>query len=66
MNLSDEEKKGGVITTSAGNHAQAMAYQGGKFNIPVTVVMPKTAPVVKVILYLNANFFSNFRCKRLI
>ncbi|XP_039274664.2 L-threonine ammonia-lyase-like isoform X1 [Styela clava] len=48
MNLTEEQKKRGVVTTSAGNHAQAMAFQGGKLGIPVTVVMPKTAPLVKV------------------
>ncbi|XP_039255264.2 L-threonine ammonia-lyase-like isoform X1 [Styela clava] len=48
MNLTEEQRKLGVITTSAGNHAQSVAYQGGKLGIPVTVVMPKTTPLVKI------------------
>jgi len=48
MNLTEEQKQRGVVTTSAGNHSQAMAYQAGKLNIPVTVFMPETAPRVKV------------------
>nr|XP_002129370.1 uncharacterized protein LOC100178137 [Ciona intestinalis] len=48
LKLSDEQRRGGVVTTSAGNHAQALAYQGRKLNIPVTVVMPMQAPLVKV------------------
>ena len=42
--LSAEQKKRGVIAASAGNHAQALAYQGRLFGIPATVVMPKFAP----------------------
>ena len=38
----------GVITASAGNHALALAYHGKTLGIPVTVVMPKWAPIVKV------------------
>lgn len=37
-----------MIAVSAGNHAQAMAYHGKQLNIPVTVVMPKTAPIMKI------------------
>jgi len=54
LNLSDEEKSRGVITTSAGNHAQALAYQGSKLGIPVTVVMPVQAPRVKVFIKCEA------------
>ncbi|XP_023338586.1 uncharacterized protein LOC111709202 [Eurytemora carolleeae] len=46
--LSKEQKKIGVIAASAGNHAQALAYHGGQLNIPVTVVMPIVAPIMKV------------------
>lgn len=46
--LSAAQRKRGVITTSAGNHAQSMAYQGRKLGIEVTVVMPVIAPQVKV------------------
>lgn len=37
-----------MVTTSAGNHSQALAYQAGKLGVPVTVFMPCTAPLVKV------------------
>jgi threonine dehydratase len=46
--LSREQQKRGVIAASAGNHAQALAYQGGLLGIPATVVMPKFAPLIKV------------------
>src|SRR6266571_9018284 len=46
--LSPEQKKRGVIAASAGNHAQALAYQGKLLGIPATVVMPKFAPLIKV------------------
>ncbi len=46
--LSDDEKKRGVIAASAGNHALALAYHGQDMGIDVTVVMPKWAPLVKV------------------
>jgi threonine dehydratase len=42
------EGGGGVIAASAGNHAQALAYHGQELGVPVTVVMPKWAPLVKV------------------
>ena len=43
-----DQQKRGVIAASAGNHAQALAYQGRLLGIPATVVMPKFAPLVKV------------------
>jgi threonine dehydratase len=46
--LSRDQQKRGVIAASAGNHAQALAYQGGLLGIPATVVMPKFAPLIKV------------------
>ena len=48
IQLSDEQKKRGVIAASAGNHAQALAYQGKLLGIPATVVMPQYAPLIKV------------------
>ena len=76
MMLSEDQKKCGVIAASAGNHALALAYHGGKLSkyykfcndsrknniviveklfsyipkldIPVTVVMPVVAPIMKV------------------
>ena len=46
--LPPEQQKRGVIAASAGNHAQALAYQGKLLGIPATVVMPKFAPLIKV------------------
>ena len=38
----------GVIAASAGNHALALAYHGHQMDIPVVVVMPEVAPLMKV------------------
>jgi threonine dehydratase len=46
--LSPHQKKRGVIAASAGNHAQALTYQGKLLGIPATVVMPQYAPLIKV------------------
>lgn len=48
LQLNGEQKKKGVISASLGNHAQGLCYHGLKLNIPVTVVMPVTAPIMKV------------------
>lgn len=48
LQLSEAEKQAGVICASAGNHALAVAYHGGKLGVPVRVVMPKFAPLIKV------------------
>lgn len=48
MQLTEEEKARGVIAASAGNHAQGLAYHGARLGIPVTIVMPKPTPTVKV------------------
>ena len=48
LHLDEEERRRGVVTVSAGNHAQAVAWHGGRLGIPVTVVMPETAPLIKV------------------
>lgn len=45
--LSPEARERGVIAASAGNHALAMAFHGQRLGIPVTVVMPRTAPLIK-------------------
>jgi len=47
LQLSPQQKQTGVIAASAGNHALGLAYHGQLLNIPVTVVMPKFAPIVK-------------------
>ena len=46
--LTQEEKERGLITASAGNHAQGVAYAAQAAGIPATVVMPTTTPLVKV------------------
>lgn len=46
--LPDEERRRGVITFSSGNHAQGVALAAKLFGIHATVVMPTTAPAVKV------------------
>jgi threonine dehydratase len=48
MLLSPEQKQRGAISASAGNHALGMAYHGGLLEVPVTVVMPRFAPLIKV------------------
>src|SRR5690242_6867999 len=48
MQLTDEEKKRGVIAMSAGNHAQGVAYHAGRLGIPATIVMPSFTPNTKV------------------
>jgi threo-3-hydroxy-L-aspartate ammonia-lyase len=47
LQLSEAERRSGVITHSSGNHAQAVALAGQLVGIPVTVVMPRNAPAVK-------------------
>ena len=46
--LSQEELDRGVITASAGNHAQGVAYAAKQANVPATIVMPTTTPLIKV------------------
>ena len=46
--MSDEEKQKGLITASAGNHAQGVAYAARKFGVPATIVMPVSTPLLKV------------------
>lgn len=46
--LDDERRRRGVVAASAGNHALGVAYHGKLLGIPVTVVMPKFAPLIKV------------------
>ena len=48
LQLTPEQRRRGVIAASAGNHAQGVAYHGSLLGIPVTVVMPKFAALVKV------------------
>ncbi|XP_047475151.1 basic proline-rich protein-like isoform X3 [Penaeus chinensis] len=46
--LDESQRKKGVIAASAGNHALALSYHGQDLGIPVTVVMPLVAPIMKV------------------
>ncbi len=48
LQLSAREAKAGVIATSAGNHAQGLAYHAQRLGVPVTIVMPEATPFVKV------------------
>ena len=48
MRLHPEERSAGVITASAGNHGQGVAYAAAAFNIPATVYVPETANQLKV------------------
>ncbi len=48
LQLDEAEKARGVIAASAGNHAQGLAYHGAKLGVPVTIVMPRQTPMVKV------------------
>ena len=47
LQLSDAARRGGVVAASAGNHALALAWHARDLGIPVTVVMPKVAHLVK-------------------
>ena len=46
--LTKEEREKGLITASAGNHAQGVAYAAKKFECKATIVMPTTTPLIKV------------------
>lgn len=48
LQLDEEQRSRGVIAASAGNHAQGLSYHGTRLGMPVTIVMPKTTPTVKV------------------
>ena len=46
--LTEEERTRGIIASSAGNHAQGVAYAAKQANIQSTIVMPKTTPLIKI------------------
>jgi threonine dehydratase len=46
--LTEEQRRRGVIAASAGNHSQGLSYHGRRLGVPVTIVMPRTTPTVKV------------------
>jgi len=49
LQLSDAERKGGVIAVSAGNHAQGVAHHAHRLGIPATIVMPTSTPYTKIV-----------------
>ena len=71
MQLDAEQRRRGVIAASAGNHAQGIAYHGALLDIPVTVVMPRFAALIKVsncralgaTVVLHGNDLSDARAK---
>ena len=48
LTLSDAQRAAGLVTVSAGNHAQGLAFAAGQLNVGCTVVMPDTAPAAKI------------------
>jgi len=48
LQLTEDERRRGVIAASAGNHAQAVAYHARRLGIPATIVMPIGTPTIKV------------------
>ncbi|MBR0398268.1 MAG: threonine ammonia-lyase [Eubacterium sp.] len=46
--MSEEDRARGLITASAGNHAQGVAYAAKAYGVPATIVMPTTTPLIKV------------------
>jgi threonine dehydratase len=48
LTLGENARKAGVIAASAGNHSQGLAYHAARLGIPVTIVMPRTTPFMKV------------------
>ena len=48
LQLTEEQRARGVIAASAGNHSQGLSYHGTRLGVPVTIVMPRTTPTVKV------------------
>ena len=75
VSLSAADRKRGVITMSAGNHAQAVAYHAARLGIPATIVMPVTTPFVKtaatrshgaeVVLYGESVAEAQARCEEI-
>lgn len=65
LSLDADQRAAGVVTVSAGNHAQGVAYHAGQLGIPATIVMPVSTPSVKAqrtarlgaeVLLTGANF----------
>ncbi|MQX38174.1 threonine ammonia-lyase [Roseospira navarrensis] len=47
LDLSEDQKRAGVLAVSAGNHAQGVAYHAGRLGVPAVIVMPENTPFVK-------------------
>ncbi len=48
LQLSESDRRRGVVAASAGNHSQGLAYHGARLGVPVTIVMPRSTPFMKV------------------
>lgn len=48
LHLTEDQRSRGVIAASAGNHSQGLSYHGTRLGVPVTIVMPRTTPTVKI------------------
>ena len=48
LQLTEKQRQAGVITASAGNHAQGVAHAASLYDIPATIVMPETTPLSKI------------------
>ena len=48
LQLNEKQRRAGIITASAGNHAQAVAHAARQCHIPATIVMPETTPLAKI------------------
>ena len=46
--LTEEERSHGIVTASAGNHAQGVAYAAQHYGCPCTIVMPEVTPLIKI------------------
>lgn len=46
--LSEDDRNRGIVTASAGNHAQGVGYSGQYYHCPCTIVMPETTPLLKI------------------
>lgn len=49
LNLTEEQKKKGVVAVSAGNHAQGVAWAARRLGIKATIIMPKPSPIIKIL-----------------
>ena len=48
LTMDADRRARGVIAASAGNHSQGLSYHGSRLGVPVTIVMPRTTPTVKI------------------